>query len=369
MIKMNFILIIYILISKLISCSSSPWPKAEKVEHKIICNPSTSKLVSKFLIQRYLDARTELGMTDASKKLFDKKVSSYYDNVDFVLLKLFGFNPEVIIFVTMKGTVIPYLRMFKCANEGISANLFSLTVSKSTILSNGIRMNAKSNSAKDMLLNSLQHNHEYRNTTKPAFTFVREPTQRFMSGFTETVFKHVQKYNIKNSDGSNKRINESEAKDYLKQLFDFQPFLWDVEHMFPMSGAFFQFHVPLVGSVEQMKFDWETKIKPMYGINATYNNKLGVHDTSVYHPSVVEKKGQSSRDPNGARAAIKSVLNNDFRYSRAICQLLLIDYVCLPMYTLPPKCMFLNDTRYAAMEAIRLGHVAPRLPTAIGVHM
>ena len=366
---MIFLLIIYILISIIIFCSCSPWPKVEKVEHKIICNPSTPKLVSKFLIQRYLDARTELGMNDASKNLLDKKASSYYDNVDYVLLKLFGFNPEVVIFVTTKGTVIPYLRMFKCANEGISANLFLLTVSKGTILSNGIRMNAKTQNSKDMLLHSLHHNHEYRNISKPTFTFVREPTQRFMSGFTETIFKHVQKYNIKNSDGSIKRINESEAKGYLEQLFDFRPSLWDIEHMFPMSGAFFQFHIPLVGSVEQMKFDWETKIKPMYDINATYNNKMGVHDTSVYHPLVVEKKGQSSRDPNGARAVIKSVLNNDIRYSRAICQLLLIDYVCLPMYALPPKCMFLNDTRNAAMEAIRLGRVVPRLRTAIGVHI
>ena len=342
---------------------SNQWPKAEKIEHNIICGPSTSKLVGNFLIQRYLDARSELGMADASKRLYDRKVSSYYDNLRFVLLHLFGFNPEVVVFLTTKGIVIPYLRLFKCANEGISANLFILTVSKSTILANGIRLNAKNEFTKDMILNSLQHNHEYRNITKPTFTFVREPIQRFMSGFTETIFKHYLKYKITNTDGSRKRINESEAKDYLMELLDFRSSLWDVEHMFPMSGAFFQFHVPLVGSVEQMKVDWEMKIKPTYEINATYNNKLGVHDTSVYHPLVVERKGQSSRDPNGARAVIKSILNNDIRYSRAICQLILIDYVCLPMYALPPKCMFLNSTRHAAMEAVRLGRVVPRLPT------
>ena len=89
-------------------------------------------------------------MVDTSKKVYDRKVSTYSDNLRFVLLNLFGFNPEVVVFVTTKGIVIPFLRLFKCANEGISANLFNL------------------------------------NVKKPTFTFVREPMQRFMSGFTQT---------------------------------------------------------------------------------------------------------------------------------------------------------------------------------------
>ena len=49
------------------------------------------------------------------------------------------------------------------------------------------------------------------------------------------------------------------------------------------------------------------------------------------------------------------------RYMRAVCQLLLVDYVCLPSYPLPTECSFLNDSRNAAMEALSRGVMIPAM--------
>eukprot|EP01037_Dinobryon_pediforme_P020950 gene20950-21698_t len=94
-----------------------------------------------------------------------------------------------------------------------------------------------------------------------------------MSGFTETIYKHHQKYKIFNPDGSEFKINETIAKNYLIELLNFRPSLFDIEHIYPMVGAFTHFNIEVVGSVENMKHDWENKIKPLYNINATYDNK------------------------------------------------------------------------------------------------
>jgi hypothetical protein len=49
-------------------------------------------------------------------------------------------------------------------------------------------------------------------------------------------------------------------------------------------------------------------------------------------------------DPNNARTALLELFREDVRYKRMVCQLLLLDYVCLPMYSLPKECEFLDNT-------------------------
>ena len=95
------------------------------------------------------------------------------------------------------------------------------------------------------------------------------------------------------------------------------------------------------------------------------------------------KKGNS--DPNNARVSLLQLLKensrygpicsfllgakfNQFfvchlinRYTRAVCHLLLVDYVCLPSYPLPPDCQFLNRSRATAMEALSKGVMIPAM--------
>lgn len=330
----------------------------------ILCHPDSPRLLSRFLIQRYADARYELGMASSISEYYIKRNFTYYDNMDFILVKFFSFSPDAILFLTLNGVIIPYVRLFKCANEGISSNLYRLTVAKPTVHFKTIRINAKSQSQYQFILSALQHLNNYNQTSlAPSFTFVREPLQRFMSGFAETVYKHFTKFKIINSfDGSPLKINSSLAKEYMIRMLNLEDPLHDIEHIYPMSGAFFQYEIPVVGFVETLKHDWESKIKPLYKINESYNPNLGLHATSVFHPLTLEKKLQSSRDPNNARAAIKHLFMNDRSFARAFCHLLLIDYICLPMYTLPETCAFLNTTRIVAMDFIRRGRVVPPMP-------
>ena len=49
-------------------------------------------------------------------------------------------------------------------------------------------------------------------------------------------------------------------------------------------------------------------------------------------------------------------------FSRAVCHMVLIDYVCLPEYVLPPDCQFLNSTREIALAALLDGRMLPTFP-------
>jgi hypothetical protein len=67
----------------------------------------------------------------------------------------------------------------------------------------------------------------------------------------------------------------------------------------------------------------------------------------------------ASKDPNNARQSLLALFAAEPQYTRAVCHLILVDYICLPMYPLPPECQFLNATRAAAEAAVRAGRPVP----------
>eukprot|EP00597_Dinobryon_sp_UTEXLB2267_P004596 CAMPEP_0170064954 /NCGR_PEP_ID=MMETSP0019_2-20121128/5230_1 /TAXON_ID=98059 /ORGANISM="Dinobryon sp., Strain UTEXLB2267" /LENGTH=176 /DNA_ID=CAMNT_0010271717 /DNA_START=744 /DNA_END=1274 /DNA_ORIENTATION=- len=170
-----------------------------------------------------------------------------------------------------------------------------------------------------------------------------------------------------------KKCTVSDVKSYLHGLLNYELPLILMGHFYPMSGVFFQFNIHTLGHVQSFKSFWEKTIVPMYGINLQFREQLGLHATSVHHPNVA---GQESKphspsrsnsssassnkyDPNNARQELLKLLRTEPRYKRAICHLLLVDYVCLPMYALPPECQFLNRTREAAIAAVSRGQIIP----------
>jgi len=54
-----------------------------------------------------------------------------------------------------------------------------------------------------------------------------------------------------------------------------------------------------------------------------------------------------------------TLFQNEPQFQRAICHLLLTDYVCLPMYQLPEGCKFLTKTRQAAVAAMEKNEIIP----------
>lgn len=135
-----------------------------------------------------------------------------------------------------------------------------------------------------------------------------------------------------------------------------------------MSGALFEFNVNKVGHLEKFKKDWDTYIRPAYHINAEYNEKHGAHPTSEIHPVRNKNSARVSVvDPSHVRPTLRLLFEKEIKYKRALCHLLLIDYICLPEYPLPNDCLFLNATLHAAREALSLKKTIPHMMPSIGV--
>ena len=117
------------------------------------------------------------------------------------------------------------------------------------------------------------------------------------------------------------------------------------DHLSRMSGTFFNFDVDIVGHLESFKPDWQNKIVSAYPIlqNFVFNVNTGHHRTSVNHPSVKNRRKQHLKDPQRTRHFYKLLLKSDLKVLRALCRMVLIDYVCFPEYSLPSECRDMNN--------------------------
>jgi hypothetical protein len=152
--------------------------------------------------------------------------------------------------------------------------------------------------------------------------------------------------------------------------------------MYPMAGALFEYNIGILGRLESFSSDWERLIMPTYGIGRPYNEDFGRHPTSVFHPhdkkrnltellslfvdrrSLARDKGKkkdgkavpaNGQYVDNARNVLIDLLHSHPEYMRAICHLILVDYVCLPDYPMPKSCGFLNRTREAVIRSVRKG--------------
>mmetsp|Transcript_27403 Transcript_27403/g.37768 ORF Transcript_27403/g.37768 Transcript_27403/m.37768 type:complete len:155 (-) Transcript_27403:148-612(-) len=139
----------------------------------------------------------------------------------------------------------------------------------------------------------------------------------------------------------------------------------------PCQEFFFEYNIQHVGHLESFEKDW-ARILPLIneGKNVPYDTKFGRHPTSMNFPvqtanatagsSQTSKLSiPSSNDPNDARKSLLQLMKDDIRFAKAICHLVLVDYVCLPSYKLPKECEFLSNIRDVAVAAVREGKVIP----------
>mmetsp|Transcript_9081 Transcript_9081/g.13529 ORF Transcript_9081/g.13529 Transcript_9081/m.13529 type:complete len:322 (+) Transcript_9081:342-1307(+) len=301
-------------------------------------------------------------------------------NVATIINRFNSFNPGANIFYTLNGTIIPYVVIWKCVSDGIIKNLYALTTInknfaciKHEFITSQLQFEYAITAQRfqnSLGSNYIDHQHKKINV----FTVVRDPFDRFVSGFTEAVFLTYKHKSFYEKDGKTmKKCTVSDVKSYLHGLLNYELPLILMGHFYPMSGVFFQFNIHTLGHVQSFKSFWEKTIVPMYGINLQFREQLGLHATSVHHPNVAGQESKphspsrsnsssassSKYDPNNARQELLKLLRTEPRYKRAICHLLLVDYVCLPMYALPPECQFLNRTREAAIAAVSRGQIIP----------
>ena len=311
------------------------------------CNYQSKELFVKFIIERWIDARREIGLDRQYKNFFPQ------------ILKFNFYSTNIHMYLPFNGPPITYVRIYKCASDGIEQNLEPLLLGykppspRSQIQ---IRMSThfdmhvnRAMYSNDWNLDSLS-NHSFKN-----FAYVRDPLQRFISGFTEIIARTAT-YKLKQP---NKQENMTSIKYWLTKMIShsLEGHLIQLEHIYVMSGMLFEYPVDILGKVENIKADWENLIMPAYNIKRKYNEHLGDKGTSLNHPN--RNTSRMKGDPNNARASLMGLMKTDPRYARAICHLILIDYICLPMYPLPDICSFLNATRRNAESALDKKTIIP----------
>lgn len=118
-----------------------------------------------------------------------------------------------------------------------------------------------------------------------------------------------------------------------------------LEHFYRMSGTFFNFKIEIVGHLETFRHDWFKKVVPEYPVlkkRKAFMVNTGNHKTSVNHPA---NKGKwKNMDLQRTRYFYRLLLKSEPSVVRAICHMVLIDYVCFSEYQLPPECAHLNSS-------------------------
>lgn len=90
-----------------------------------ICNPKSMRLFPKFLLSQWLQAKAILNISSSMDLS-----STTLREINDVLLTYNLFMPSIRIFYSVSGLSIPYATLWKCASEGITRNLNSLTCSR-----------------------------------------------------------------------------------------------------------------------------------------------------------------------------------------------------------------------------------------------
>eukprot|EP01036_Dinobryon_divergens_P022949 gene22949-31255_t len=200
------------------------------------------------------------------------------------------------------------------------------------------------------------------------FTFVRDPFKHFESGLAqagESTSFHNKKFN----NVLDWKFNSTnELKYYLNKLLDFNVAFNEssdmrlnaLVHIYPMAGVLLNHVIDFIGRLETFQSDWNEKIVPKYNLSIPFDFSEGVHASAINHPSGIHASNASLNhgDPQNVRLYYRLLLKQEPSYARAICNLVLIDYVCLPSYKLPRECEFLQHARSEGENILTSVHSA-----------
>ena len=345
--------VVVVSILMLNSCALSIFISEQSNKNQVSCNPQNRQLFGKFILMCWSNARKIIGLTDpfeSSPTNHDEKLA-FKLAVEKVVLKIFNHNNGASIYYK-HWVPIPYIRIPNCGERSIT-NLLD-TECTPPVLAKIDKYGrqkiiptvqiAKSQSHIKLLIEAVSNKSSTAHA-KPfkTFTIVADPLLRFSIGYQDSIIKLYFKAS---SQGDRILLNTTNVKNHLTLLLDYdQPVPWTMQNLCPMAGSFFEFNVDVMARQETLLKDWENILCPQYPVLCPPSSPL-----EILGPL---------DDEHGTLKALQSLLHDEPKYLVALCYFLLVDYVCLSMYTLPPPCQFLNTTLKRAREALQKGVEIP----------
>ena len=329
--------------------------------YKQICTAKSYPLILPFIEEQWYKARKDLNLSHQqnNNELVHSDHNRYID-----LMYRFHRNTTLYRFTS---SIIGYLRLLKCGSESILFNFYHYADIEKQNGNRNVKFAKLTNrdeflNFKDKILNKSRYDSRnslvrfmfpHQSLSLKLFTFIRHPIKKLESGWTEalsrnglvhlTTMAQIRQYYIDILSYKNLNINKP-----LKMI----------EHIYPMSGAFFHFDVDILLAQEHFQQNWENIVVPQFGlIPNIFNSKLGYHGSSLEHPTAraqfvsnssssmsTSKKRNRYDDVHKFRKQLfRSIKTKDPSLWLAMCRLILIDYVCFPQYQLPASCSSLQS--------------------------
>lgn len=287
-----------------------------------MCNKDNYKNMDGWLVKQMRRAKAELSFPSSPMDDFDMDC----------MVDVFRFNQVARCYVVNHKTQC-YVPILKNAHVSIEDNM---------------NVVVKMNDGDQVVLHRLLGIQGETQPNFPTFTFARDPLSHFESGFAEAVLGQdlakMGYYSAHrplglswNYDVHHQTLDHVEM--ILNNFFTFNKRadpLYTKEHFFTQSGVLGMYDIDKVGAVEMFEEDWGI-IFGFWGANYTFNHKLGSHANSNSGVG-----GQKASDPKRAREFLNKLYEVKPQYLRAVCEYVLIDYVCLPKYELPKGCEHLQ---------------------------
>lgn len=238
--------------------------------------------------------------------------------------KMYHANYRSWLFAEHNGSY-SYAVIFKCASEEIVASLLTDRDPSSDWDS------TKINPSRQKLLATAKY--QFNVTKMPViFTIVRDPLSHFVSGLVESYTRKYIKYG---SIPDQRTVNSSQATyEKVKEIitaivqFDAKTVHANVKDILHYSIQAYQmtlFKPDLVGHLENIMADWGAI---MSNLGIPNKQLVTVSDT---HIVTVE-------DVLGFKKQLRTLFEQEPKYLRAVCRLILVDYACIQGYHLPAAC-------------------------------
>jgi hypothetical protein len=246
----------------------------------------------------------------------------------------------------VSGVPMAYLRIYKSGNNNLHENLKnnSATNGKGSALWAG-RKSPLDVPILPRITSSLLNSQVKPLSSLKVFTVVRDPMSHFLSGMTELferpvptegkrtlndpkafLYSYLHESSLERAMNCTKRGTGKSGSCRRDGL---------ITHIFPQMAFLNTGNLGpgvrlLVGQLENIEEDIPEIMR-----------RVGVNDFH-YDPSLGQHK-ESSADTMHIKERIRKLFADEPRYQRAICWLLLPDYVCLPQYPIPDHCKSILD--------------------------